>query len=429
MLRVGCAQKEINVESFKIKSLPKMLNKEPLRLQLPVDAFRSLPIPGVANARLGTCFVRVVDLPSTLDRFMEINPRVPSRSKAGVLSGPVAKGILETLREQPEEMVLKNQGIYLLVQSFEFAVLTADDREPKAVILHLTNIGKHGIINGGHTYAAIREAVETASPEELEELKRAYVRLNIFQGVDEDWVPEIAEGLNRSKQVDDPSLVNLQGDFDAIRKVMKGKPGESAISYHQGDAGDVYISEVLVYLEMFNRLRFNDKKHPNSLYNRQGLGLRYFSEDMQENPKHVQMLIHRLPEIVKLADQIRLLVPTAATRNHLQFGRIKVGSERAGSARPSNIPLPFIDKTTAYRVPNGWVYPMLAAFRANMYDDGNWRMPIDDILPAVIDDLARVCVVEHRDNNMRPELIGKRESAYSACYLRVQLFLAKMGKL
>lgn len=411
--------------AYTIKSVPRSTKPAPLKLEFTVNAFRTLPIPGVDSARLGVCFVRCTDIPATLDRYMEINPRVPSRSKAGVLAGPVAKGILQTLREQPEEMVLKNQGIYLLVASTNY-----EHEETTGLLkLVLDDTGKHGIINGGHTYAAIREAVETATPEELAELQRAYVRLNIFQGVDEDWVPEIAEGLNRSKQVDDPSLINLQGDFDIIRKVMKGRPGEQAISYHQGDEGDVYISEVLVYLEMFNRQRFNDKRHPNGLYNRQGLGLKFFSEDMRDNPKYLSQLIHHLPEILKLADQIRLLVPPAATRNRLQFGRIKVGSERAGSARPHNISLPFIGKTTNYRVPNGWVYPILAAFRANMYDDGGWRVPIEDILPAVIDDLAEVCVIEHRDNNMRPELIGKRESAYSACYLRMQLYLAKLGKL
>ena len=31
---------------------------------------------------------------------------------------------------------------------------------------------------------------------------------------------EIAEGLNRSMQVNDPSLENLQGSFDNIKKVM-----------------------------------------------------------------------------------------------------------------------------------------------------------------------------------------------------------------
>ena len=55
-----------------------------------------------------------------------------------------------------------------------------------------------------------------------------------MHGIDESKVAEIAEGLNRSKQVDDPSLANLQGHFERIREVMAGRPGGDAIAYHQG---------------------------------------------------------------------------------------------------------------------------------------------------------------------------------------------------
>ncbi len=43
---------------------------------------------------------------------------------------------------------------------------------------------------------------------------------------------------------------------------------------------------------------------------------------------------------------------------------------RAGSPVTRNIPLPFLGRTMNYRVPKGWVLPMLAAFRANV----NWDL-------------------------------------------------------
>ncbi len=405
---------------------------EKLRLQLNVEDFRSLPIPGVQGSKLGTCFVRVTDIPGVLDNFMQINPRVPSRTKKGVLSGPVVKGILTTLRDTPEEMVLKNQGIHLLVDDVRFYKEKGD----KGVLnLIFTDPGKHGIINGGHTYCAIRESIETANEEELKDLENAFVKLHILQGIDPDLVPEIAEGLNRSKQVDDPSLINLQGEFDIIRKSLKGTPGENVIAYHQGDEGDLYISEVLVILSLFNVDRFSDKKHPYNLYHKQALGLKYFSEDMTDRKRTMEMLIQKLPDFLWLADSIRKATPAAAKNNDFQFGRIKVGNtERAGSTKHKDTLLSFINETVKYRVPNGWVYPMLAAFRANLRksEDGKkleWRVPLEKILPEVIDDLVGVCVVEHRDNNMRPELIGKRESAYNQCYTKIQLYLAKRNLL
>ena len=57
---------------------------------------------------------------------MEVNPRVPSTTKNGVRSGPVIKGILDTLRDYPDDMALKNQGVFLLLAddvSFEKANL------------------------------------------------------------------------------------------------------------------------------------------------------------------------------------------------------------------------------------------------------------------------------------------------------------------
>lgn len=405
-----------------------------LRIDLPVDEFRSLPLPGVEDARLGDCFVRVTDLPAALDAFMEVNPRVPNRTNKGILTGPVAHGILATLQDNPDAMVLKNQGIYLLVDEAKFEKAQGGKG---TLTLNFTDPGKHGIVNGGHTYAAIRSAIDQINNEEdLKALQNAFVRLHILQGVDEDLVPEIAEGLNRSKQVDDPSLMNLQGEFDVIRKVLKGTQGDTRIAFHQGDDGDVYISEILVYLEMFNQERFSERKHPNSLYNKQGLAIKYFSEDMgeKEHKANLVSVMQKLPDFLWLADSIRKATPDAAKRNNFKFGQIKMNGERAGSAKARGTSLPFIGETVNYRVPNGWVYPMLASFRANLTPskDGKsfeWKIPLKDLLPMVIDDLVGVCVAEHRDNNTRPELIGKRESAYSQCYTKMQLFLAKKGLL
>lgn len=399
-----------------------------LRLNLPVTHYRSLPVPSIPDARLGVCFIKVTDLPEALDTFMEINPRVPSRSKKGLLAGPVIKGILDTLRQSPEEMALKNQGIYLLVEHAEF------DNSPNSPVLQLVlrDVARHGIINGGHTYAAIREAVSTATDEERVELQNAYVQLHILQNIDEDLVPEIAEGLNRSRQVDDPSLANLQGEFDTIRKALKGTPSEYNIAYHQGDAGDVYISEILVYLELFNIQRFDDNKHPNSLYNRQALGLKYFAEDMSANRALMRSLIRKLPDFLWLADAIRKATPEAAKHNGFKYGMIKLSTGRAGSVAAKGTALPFSKEKTNYRVPNGWVYPMLSAFRANLeLDEGElqWKLPIGKLLPKVIDSLVGVCISEHKHNNLRPELIGKRESAYAQCYNKVELYLAKQGLL
>ncbi|MFZ0588892.1 MAG: AIPR family protein, partial [Bryobacteraceae bacterium] len=375
------------------------------------------------------CFVSVTALPEDLDKFMEVNPRVPNRTQGGVLSGPVIAGIRETLTDNPEDMAIKNQGIYLLVEDAAFNRAAGGNGQ---LSITLTHPDKHGIVNGGHTFAAIRDAIEHADEMELKTISRAYVRLHILQGIEGQKVAEIAEGLNRSKQVDDPSLANLQGHFDTIRKVMAGNPGENEIAYHQGGDGDIYIAEILVFLEMFNRERFDRKKHPHYLYNRTKSALEFYQKDLESKPSPLDILVPRLPEILELSDLIQKETPAAARRVGFEFGRMGKGKHRAGAKTNKNIHLPFLDTMMNYRVPKGWLYPMLAAFRANVtwdlrHQKFEWKVPVKKLVNAIIDELVQVCVTEHRDNNLQPDKVGKRESTYVQCYDKLQLYLLESG--
>ena len=403
-----------------------------LRFSIPADEFRSLPVPGYNGAKVGTCFVSVVDLPAELADFMSVNPRVPKRTAKGILSGPVPKAILTTLREYPEEMALKNAGIYILVDS------TDHHREKGGggvLTIVLSDGRKQGIVNGGHTFAAIREAIETADEDGRASLRTAYVRLHVLQGIPDDAVVEIAEGLNRSKQVQDPSLENLRGHFDEIKKVMEGRTGQDAIAYHEGGDGEVYIGEILSLIEMFNFDRYPKGEHPHGLYAHQSRAVKEFSEDFDKDPSPARLVIQRLPELLELADRIRRDVPPIAKdRANFQIGRMKLGEGKRGRVGSKETRLHFLGETSKYRLPNGWLYPILAAFRANaIWDLQNqrfeWRVPNEEVLSNCLHDLVSVCVNEHRNNNQKPEWVGKRDSAYRQCHLHVELFLAKRGQL
>jgi hypothetical protein len=59
----------------------------------------------------------------------------------------------------------------------------------------------------------------------------------------------------------------------------------------------------------------------------------------------------------------------------------------------------------------------------------DWRVSNAEVLRDCLPDLVSVCVNEHRNNNQKPEWVGKRDSAYRQCQLHVELYLAKKGKL
>jgi hypothetical protein len=405
-----------------------------LSFTLPAEEFRSLPVPGATfPAKLGTCFARVTDLPAQLGDFMAVNPRVPRRTSRNVLSGPVPKAILTTLRESPEDMAFKNAGVYLLVDTVDHS---REKGGTGVLRITLSDAKQHGIVNGGHTFAAIREAIEGADEVELKNLQQAYVRLHLLQGVPADMVPEIAEGLNRSKQVQDPSLENLRGHFDDIKAVLDGHVGADSIAYHEGADGDVYIGEVLSFIEIFNLERYPKEEHPYGLYAHQSRAVREFAEDYESTPSPVKLVISRLPEILELTDLIRRDVPPVAkSKVNFEIGRMKIGEGKKGRvAGNGNNLLPFLGEKTRYRLPNGWLFPILSAFRANVIWDlkkgqFEWRVHNAEILRECLADLVSVCVNEHRNNNQKPEWVGKRDSAYRQCQLHVELYLAKKGKL
>jgi hypothetical protein len=407
------------------------------RFTLPTDEYRALPIPGYPDAKSGTCFVRASDLPPKIDDWMKVNPRVPKRSAEGVVAGPVIKGIRTTLRDRPARMVVMNQGVFLMVDSADFAKGPGGRGE---VVLTMTDAERHGLVNGGHTYAAIRAEIEEIdgmgdsdeAKSRRKAMDHAYVKVHILQGIDPALVPEIAEGLNTSKQVDDASLANLAKRFEPIQKAMEGKPGAGEIGYTQNANKELYITEVVTILELFNGERFNDQnqKHPSSLYRYSKKALDWFLDDVEP----MKLLIPRTHELLRLADEIKLRVPDACDANGYEYGRSKVGAKRAGSDAHKNTPLPFAGKKMDYSVPNGWLFPLLAAFRANLRWNlekrvCEWRVDPYELLPLVINPIVGVCVQARKGEGLEPDELGMKDHIYSQCYDKIQLQLAKLNKL
>lgn len=407
------------------------------RFTLPTDEYRALPIPGYPEAKSGMCFVRATDIPPKIDDWMKVNPRVPKRTGENVVTGPVIKGIRNTLRDRPAKMVVMNQGVFLMVESAEFAKGPGGKGE---VVLTMSDVERHGLVNGGHTYAAIRAEIEEAermgdsdeAKTRRKAMEHAYVKVHILQGIEPSLVPDIAEGLNTSKQVDSASLANLAKRFDPIREAMKGKPGDDQIGYMQNENKELYVTEVITILELFNRERFNDQKHPSSLYRYSQKALDMFEADQDAKPSPMDLLIPKTHEFLRLADDIKAGVPDACTANGYQYGRSIVKGSKRG--RSDDTPLPFSGKTMDYSVPNGWLFPLLAAFRANLQwslSDGicKWRVPLHELLPVVIDPIVSVCVQARKGEGLEADELGMKDHIYSQCYDKIRLQLALMGKL
>lgn len=394
--------------------------RDPVEIVLQADNFSLQPIPGL-DAKIGTAYVSVPEIVKRLDldRWLGVNPRVPARNGADVLTGPVIAGIQRTLHASPKEFALKNQGLYILVDSIK-----ATDGKIK---IRLTDPDIHGLCNGGHTYAAIFDYA--ASQPEFNGLSEAYVRLHLFEGIGADYVSVMAEGLNRSKQVDDPSLQHLRGLYDSIELVMRDKKGADQIGYTQGQGGAYYITEVIRAIELFNRERFDDERQPNNLYRQQRKMVNLFENDYTANPSPMALIIPHTHEILTLMDDIALMTAWAA--NSLKFDPTKLG--KGGKKKLKKTVLHFRGGSMDWKVPTGWLVVMLAAFRANVEWDlaagkFGWILKPKELMPKVIKDLVRICVQEFCENKVKPDEMARNPATYSAAYDKVALAIERMKK-
>jgi hypothetical protein len=394
-----------------------------------VDSFRRQDIPGTLRGKVSTAYVSARELVKKLDfdEWMEVNPRVPKRTRNGVLSGHVINGIWRTLAENPADFVLKNLGLYILAESVDH------DRGSEVMTFTLSDKECHGLCNGGHTYAALRAYAER--DDAASDLSEAFVRLQIFEGVDSSKVVEIAEGLNRSRQVDDASLDDLRKNFELVKRAMKDQPGADEIGYHMGDLNKeeqpcaYYITEIVRYLMFFNCERYDATRHPYDLYRYQKRTMDLFREDV-DGP--MRLVCENAPKILQLWHEVCKALPDAQSGAR-RYRRMEVkprGKDgKANTAGSYRTKLHFIDSEVDCAILNGWIMPMVAAFRADVIWDldsmtFDWKVDPNEIIPQVIGDFYRICAEAH-DNGRKPDEVGRDGSIYSQMYDKVDQYLMR----
>lgn len=398
-----------------------------LTFNITCDDYRVLQIPNSEGqkSKLGTLFARVEDLPKDLKEWTSVNPRNPKFSKTEKLSGQVARSIVKTLEEEPEKFALKNLGVYLLVDNVESNRISGDRHE---VSITLSDIDKHGIVNGGHTYRAIRQVIEQNTYE-----GQAFVRLHLYQNIPEQQIVDLAEGLNKNLQVDQASLKNLVKKFDPIKEAMSGKRGGDQIAYSDGEPGKVDILDVLHILSVFDLNQYPGKdKHPNDIFGSKQKVLKRYDTDIdnKENSSFARLL-PRIDEILILSDEVQK--QCAKITSYYKIKNTE-DSNRVGSVDHKRDAI-FSDGEISGLIPQGWLYPMLASFRANIcrksWDSGQlvWLEEPLVLLSEVINDLVEIITTAHKEQKSRPGEVGRKPTAYQLCYFTVFMKLVEDGKV
>lgn len=375
-------------------------------IKFPVHSFRKQPTPYDAGGKQKYyAVVNVKDVPAELNDWRELNVRDPKEEIK------VPKEIRESLQNDPASFYFKNRGLLILADRVVF------DNKTNEVQLFFADKAMNGLADGGHTYRVIRNHVDDLSTEERAELG-AFVSLEFLEGFKsrEEVVP-IIEARNNSTPVQEQSIQELLGSFDKIKDVLKGKSYADRIFYKQyeepvaGVAKDVDVKEVLSYLVCFDTEAFDDKSHPIKAYSSRAAVIAHFKKRKNELEKYIALL----PEILELRDTIYLRLPMVYNSHGGKFAKLK-GVDKI--QRGPNEELVFIGKESEYRIPSGFIYPVLASFRNLVKVDGgkcSWKADPFKLFTDLEDEIVNM-VGEQALKLQNPNELGKDTATWRLCY-------------
>jgi len=374
----------------------------PTRITFPVASFRHLDSPFEKQGyRDYFAVVAIKDLPD-LSAWRKINVRDPK------LVGTVPDAIRKSAREKSELFVFLNRGIVLSAESVSFdnrtSKLTLTFRDP-----HL-----HGLLDGGHTYNILLEERELIEGPQ-------FVRVEILEGFKEEEIPDLVEARNTSNQVRLQSLMNLREEFEKLKSALKGCPYSDLIAYKEyetdgdGNPKPIDVREVIAILTVFDRDNFNDKVHPINAYRSKAACLKHF----EEHTPSYRKIYPIANDILELYDYIQLNLPELYNKvRGGKFGHLTGVTTYKGKRK---IDLLFINKESKYGVPEGFVYPILGAFRALLEEKSGryvWAKGLDPfkLLEGSLGETLADTVGNFALEARNPSKTGKSPIVWQSCY-------------
>ena len=316
--------------------------------------FRKLDDPtGGSGAKKYIFYVKTCDVPEGIP--MATNPRDQR------LDSAVASAIEDSLLSNDGLFHLKNRGIVLSAKRVEF-----DNRRNEVTITFEDN-SCHGDIDGGHTYKKILEHTD----KELDQ----YVQFEVMTGV-ESIIADLAEARNTSVAVDAKSMAELREKFDPIKEALEGMPFYKRISFKQNQiTKDEATNKALKMIDardivaitcMFDIARYDKNTQPSKAYSSKQAMLTEYLEMTEKNADYYRKFVNILPDIFDLYDAIETDFAVAYNVGGRMYGRKDYSGYKDGKTVGKT---KFTQNDITYKIPDGLLYPTLAAFRAFVEED------------------------------------------------------------
>lgn len=376
--------------------------------KIPAIQFKKLEDPfGRSNKRKYVCYVHINDVPEDIP--MATNPREQR------LTTSVAKQIDTSLASNDGDFHIKNRGIVISAAK----VIYNNKKEEMELILD--DPYEHGNLDGGHTYKIILQHKNTGLDQ--------YVQFEIMVGVEEIIEP-LAAARNTSVQVDDKSLAELSNKFAPIKDAIGGMPFFDRIAFKQNQQAEIEgkrakmidAREVVAIISMFDKLNYTAENHPTYAYSSKAKVL----ENYLGNPDYYEIFSNVATDVFDLYDEIERDFPSAYNKSGGRYGAKKYAGYKEKDGNPLYVSkAKFSQEAMYYKVPDGLIYPLLAAFRALIAHDENankyyWKKDPIQVYKKIRENLATK-IMKYTDaigNN--PNTTGKDANAWDILYMTVE---------
>ncbi len=321
----------------------------------------------------------------------------------------VHREIAKTLRDNPEDFNVLNGGITIVAHD-----VTVHEAE------RIAELKLPSIINGSQSQGVIRDVFEDCKNAGIDP-NEAYVRYEILVTDDEGLITETAISRNFQNDVAKAAILGRRGKFDELQEALQIRYADLELKKRQTVFGDDFVQteNLLQVLHALvpSELWLNDKEadSPNKIftYSQRSRCLKEF-EIVYDRAHDTSD-----PEHAKYHELYQFFLDLAPTAYQL-YEKWHAHQEFKGTGIQS------VDRFADYsikRVPDGIIFPILAAHSAFMKKEGgHWKMEIPQtITDAEMIKSAKTAYMEIAKSN--PNVMGKSK----ACYTQL-LDLAKLHR-
>lgn len=362
-------------------------------------------------------WVKLADVPSGLPT--EVNPReVNVKTK-------VYRRIVDGINDSTGNFFINNRGILISAKSVKINKVdgiieldVGDDSEESRAT--------YGVLDGGHTYHAIISNNVIDSDQ--------YVHLEIATNIQN--IDDLASARNTSVQVSDKAIAELANKFEFVKQAIHSEPYAKEISYRQNENERIDAIDLVRLMFMFNKDKFkSSNSQPVASYSGKAQVLKDYIENFGKSNNPYIKLAQLLPDFTKLYDLIEkeMHIGYKEYYENGKFGNWK----GIDSSSKKVFKTKYYQEEMKYGISQGFIYPILAAFRALIKEkDGKYIWEIDPftVWDSIKSKLVGNTIEMSRQLGSNPQSTGKSSTLWAQNYdavdtSKLKLIIEKMKSL